>query len=73
MNHRTKSGFTLVELLVVMVIGMIVISGMTFILQSLADNFTAIRYINRVYHELDNFTDEYNTLKSRSPILVAYT
>lgn len=73
MNQRTHSGFTLIELLVSILIGIIILSSMAFIFRSLANNFTAIRYVDRVYHELDTFVDDYASLRATSPNLLAST
>lgn len=73
MKERAHSGFTLVELLVSILIGIIILSSMAFIFRSLANNFTAIRYVDRVYHELDTFIDDYTSLRTTSPNLFAST
>ncbi len=73
MIYKKTSGFTLVELLISMVISIVILSSMTFIFQSLSDNFTTIRYIDQVYHELDNFTSDYDALRVTSPTLIAST
>lgn len=73
MQCKKTSGFTLVELLIAMVISIVILSSMAFIFRSLTGNFTTVRYIDRVYQELDNFTDDYDALRVASPVLLAST
>ncbi|EKE27534.1 MAG: hypothetical protein ACD_3C00196G0027 [uncultured bacterium (gcode 4)] len=72
-DKRRKSGFTLIEMIITMVITTIVIWGLSFIFLYMSGNFLVSQYANKSYEKALQFKNDFLSQKNANTEFLALT